>query len=132
VTRNPLHAPKAAVQTLYTEQHLSAIIRAQKDAGKSLRAIAAQYGEPVNHADIERILQGRFPRSLAKRAALKLLPVCPECAQPIRRQRILPEWVTQAVEFLKDQKVLTEFSGSKTESNMHKTQRVYTRDGRAF
>jgi hypothetical protein len=102
LTTNPLHAPKTAVQNLYTEQDALALIRAKRDAGKSLRAIASEYGSPVNHADIERALQGRFPHSLAKRNALKLLPVCPECDQPIRRRRVVPGWVQQATQNLRE------------------------------
>jgi hypothetical protein len=104
MTRNPLRAPKTGVQTLYTEQQVSTLIRAQKDAGMSLRVIAAEYVKPVNHADIERALQGRFPHDLDKRKALKLMPVCPECDQIIRRRhaRNVPAWVQQAAQNLKE------------------------------
>lgn len=102
MTTNPLHAHKAGVQSLYTEQQASTLIRAKKDAGKSLRAIATEYGSPVNHADIERILQGHFPHDLAKRNALHLTPVCPECDQPIRRRRVVPAWVQQATQNLRE------------------------------
>jgi hypothetical protein len=130
MTGIPLRAHKAGVQTAYTEQAVSAIIRAKKDAGRSLRAIAAEYGFPVNHADIERILQGQFPHNAAKRKALGLPPICASCGQRVKPARVMPEWVNQAVEFLKDQEVLTEFSGLKMESSKHRTQKVYARGGR--
>lgn len=109
MTTNPIRAPKVGVQTAYTEQDALALIRAKKAAGKSLRAIASEYGKPVNHADIERILQGKFPHDQAKRKALHLAPVCTSCGQKVKparvvkvpRIRIVPAWVNQAVENLK-------------------------------
>lgn len=109
MTTNPMHAQKVGVQTAYTEHDASTLIRAKKDAGKSLRVIASEYGKPVNHADIERILQGKFPHDQAKRKALHLSPICMSCGQKVKpakiakvpRIRIVPAWVNQAVENLK-------------------------------
>jgi hypothetical protein len=120
MTRNPLRAPKTGVQTLYTEQQVSTLIRAQKDAGMSLRVIAAEYGSPVNHADIERALQGRFPHDLDKRRALNLVPICAACGQKVHRARVVPEWVKQGAEFLASR----ETAPKKNEI------RVYSRSGK--
>lgn len=87
MTGKPLNARKRGVQTVYTERDVSAIVQAEKAAGKSLRVIASEYGFPVNHADIERILQGHFPHNAAKRKALGLPPVCVSCGQRVRPAR---------------------------------------------
>ena len=49
---------------------------------RSLRSIAADYGEPIRHTDIQRALKGKFPVGIEKRLALGLpamkpAPVCP-------------------------------------------------------
>jgi hypothetical protein len=106
------------VQTAYTEQGVSAIVQAKKDAGKSLRAIASEYGKPVNHADIERILQGRFPHDHAKRKALGLPPICVACGQKVHRVRVMPGWVNQAADFLA------------AHEDSRKNKRIYARGGR--
>ncbi len=77
----PLYDTRRGVQKMYTEGVVLADIQRQKQAGMSLREIAAQY-EGVTHADISRVLKGEFPRSACKRKALKLppldlAPVCP-------------------------------------------------------
>jgi hypothetical protein len=113
------------VQTAYTEQDVSAIVHAQKDAGKSLRSIAAEYGAPVNHADIERILQGKFPHNAAKRHALGLPPVCASCGQKVHRVRIVPEWVKQGADFLAER----EKANHKDTKNT-KEIRTYSRSGK--
>jgi hypothetical protein len=118
-TTAPLYAPKTGVQTLYTEQQVSAAIRAKKDAGMSLRAIASEYGLFVSHADIERALQGRFPHNQDKRAALKLAPICTSCGQHIKRDRHVPEWVKQATAIL-----------AKFEQTGSENERIYTRRGK--
>jgi len=73
---NALQATKTAVQTLYTEQSLSAHLLRQKNAGRSLRQIAAQFGKPITHADVQRGLRGEFPKNAEKRKAFGLAP-CP-------------------------------------------------------
>lgn len=118
MTTNPRHAQKVGVQTAYTEQDASTLIRAKKDAGKSLRAIASEYGKPVNHADIERILQGKFPHDPAKRKALHLAPICVSCGQKVHQARVVPEWVKQAADFLA------------THEDSRKNERIYARGGR--
>ena len=80
----PIPAPKAGVQTLYTEAQVSQFIRAKYAQNWSLREIAKSYGNPITHADIERILKaGKFPVGLRKRTALNVPPVCPKCEQPL-------------------------------------------------
>lgn len=118
-----IKAKKAGVQIVYTEQGVSAIVHAQKRAGKSLRAIAAEYGSPVNHADIERILQGKFPHDPGKRHALGLTPICEHCGQKVRRVRAVPGWVRRGAEFLASRKNL-DHKGHEV------SQRVYSRKGR--
>jgi hypothetical protein len=127
VTTTPLRAQKVGVQTVYTEQDASTLIRAKKDAGKSLRAIASEYGEPVNHADIERILQGKFPHDQAKRKALHLAPICISCGQKVKPARVIPGWVDQAVEFLKSRETLHHGDAENTEKTKI---RVYSRGGK--
>jgi len=128
VTRTPQSAKKVSVQTVYTEQDASTLIHAKKDAGKSLRAIASEYGFPVNHADIERILQGKFPHSAAKRKALGLPPVCVSCGQRVKPARVVPGWVGQAVENLL---LLEKSSTTKdTKSTKENQDRVYSRGGK--
>jgi hypothetical protein len=68
---------------MYTEAQVFAVIKAKHDAGISLRDISADY-QNITHADISRILQGEFPRSVCKREALGLpmllpAPACPKC-----------------------------------------------------
>ncbi len=63
---------KTGVQTLYTEASLSAHLFAQKAAGRSLREIAKDYGPLITHADIQRGIQGEFPKRRDKREAMGL------------------------------------------------------------
>ena len=49
----------------------------------SLRGVAREYGKPITHGDIQRILQGTEPRDPHKRKALNLsvfvpAPACPK------------------------------------------------------
>jgi len=92
----PLNRNKRAVQKAYTEQDVSFHIRAQKDAGKSLRQIAAEYGKPILHSDIKRILDGVFPVGVAKREALHIPPVCVTCGQWVKYVRHIPAWLKEA------------------------------------
>jgi hypothetical protein len=62
---------KHGVQCLYRQKH-------------SLRAVAREFGNPITHSDIQRILQGKEPRDPRKRKALNLsslvpAPACPHC-----------------------------------------------------
>lgn len=122
--RNTVNAKKAGVQTAYTERDVSAIVQAKKDARKSLRAIASEYGKPVNHMDIERILQGRFPHDAAKRKALGLPPICVSCGQRVKPARVVPGWVKAGAEFLKLREPLHRGDAENT--------RIYARGGRVI
>jgi hypothetical protein len=97
-------------------------IQVQRAAKKSLRQIAAAYGRPITHGDIGRILHGVFPKGEAKRAALRLPPVCPACTQRLPRQpRLLPDWLLEAMQNLAELEVKVKPS---PEEN-----RVYARGG---
>ena len=96
MTTNPVNRNRKPVQSPYTEETVSASIRAKKNAGKSLRQIAAGYGKPITHADIERILQGKFPVGIEKRKALKIPPVCITCGQKVKYVRHIPAWLVEA------------------------------------
>jgi len=96
----PLNRNKKAVQKVYTEQDVSLRIRAQKDAGKSLRQIATEYGKPILHSDIERILDGVFPVGVAKREALHIPPICVTCGQRVKYVRHIPAWLVEATDNL--------------------------------
>lgn len=77
------------------------VILLQKNAHKSLREIAKEFGKPITHGDIQRILKGQFPHDLAKRAALGVAPVCDECGRPMPKpSRHVALWVRQATETL--------------------------------
>lgn len=117
-SRNPIKDNKAGVQTAYTEQGVSTLVRAKKSAGKSLRVIAAEYGNPITHMDIERILRGKLPHDPAKRSALKLPPVCTNCGQHIKREKHIPSWVRQAADFLAERE------------DPHQKERIYARGGK--
>ena len=67
-----LEASKTGVQKLYSENRLREYLTAQIEAHRSLRQIAAQFGPPITHADIQRGLLGEFPKNAEKRAALGL------------------------------------------------------------
>lgn len=69
---------------MYNEKELWGYLVKKRLARTSLRALAKEFGAPITHADIYRCLDGKFPRSPAKRFALKLpalapAPVCPKC-----------------------------------------------------
>lgn len=81
--QNAHQAPKQAVQTLYTEQVVLGDLKRKKSQGKSLREIALDY-PGATYGDIQRALQGDFPKTSKKRAAFNLpslapAPVCPRC-----------------------------------------------------
>jgi hypothetical protein len=74
------------VQTTYTEADLYGYVQKERHLKRSLRAIAEDFGEPIKHSDIQRILQGVYPVSPEKRTALGLpatapAPVCTACGQ---------------------------------------------------
>lgn len=50
----------------------------------ALRSIANEYGKPITHGDIYRIIHGIFPIRKDKRIALGIIPICPVCKQSIR------------------------------------------------
>jgi len=70
--------------TLNQVMSIIATIYAQK---RSLRRVAKEnYNGQVNHADIQRILQGRGPMEAKKRLAFGLpalipVPACPKCGE---------------------------------------------------
>ena len=91
ITRNTLkNIPRMhqeGVQTLYTEEAMRQYLWHEKLNGKALRSIAKEnFDERVTHADIQRGLQGIFPKNPEKRiafglATLALAPACPKCGK---------------------------------------------------
>ena len=79
----PTECPPAGVQSVYTEAQVSQFIRAKYAEIVSLRGVANIYGKDITHADIERILHGKFPIGAKKRMTLNIPPVCPKCEQPL-------------------------------------------------
>jgi hypothetical protein len=113
----PLFAHKRRVHSTYTEETVQISILAMHSQGKSLRAIAKEYGYPIIHTDIERILQGVFPVGRAKRYALHLPPVCPECLRDLPRSKPQPPaWVRLAAYHLAAMETSVPYPG-----------RIYTR-----
>ena len=75
---------------MYTEDGLQSYLWKQKLQGKSLRAIAEEFG--VNHAVIQRGLNGEFPRDIGTRLrlgipVLRSVPVCHQCGEVHVRKR---------------------------------------------
>ena len=71
---------------VYTFKELKSVVLYLYEQNPSLRAIAREFGPPVNHADIHRILRGIEPRTPAKRLRLGLpalasAPVCAKCGE---------------------------------------------------
>lgn len=82
-----MYGHKKGVQTMYTEDELSNILWELKLQGKSLRGIADElFDGKVSHADIQRGLKGKFPKSEEKRHIMGLptlvpIPACPICGE---------------------------------------------------
>jgi hypothetical protein len=118
----PTECRKVTVQSVYTEAEVSHFIRARYAENWSLREIAKSYGKQITHADIERILQGKFPVGATKRMALNVPPVCPKCEQPLpkpapsRFVRFDPAQMDAVIQFLRERE--------------KPLQRVYSRGGK--
>ena len=103
----PLILIRKPVQTVYTEQKvISDVTHMHSEKGLSLRKIAAFYntrkiGRSITHADIERILKGKFPVNIEKRIRLKIPPICVSCGQKVRHVRQVPAWLNEAVKNLR-------------------------------
>jgi hypothetical protein len=107
------------------EDALQARLLAKWENGKkqSLRSIAAEFGRPITHGDIERAIHGKFPTRLDKRMALGLPLICPVCLQTVKRphRHVSPE-LKKAVEILRRLELQ---AGSRPVGN-----RVYNRQGK--
>lgn len=76
---------RTGVQTLYTEDTLCQYLWVQKAIGRSLREIARDF-PGITHADVQRGLDGDFPKHSHKRAIMGLpalipAPACPRCGK---------------------------------------------------
>lgn len=91
--RMPENGAKRGVRKTYTEQELSASLKAEHEGSKSLRRIAAErYGGRVSHGVIQRAILGEYPADPEKRAILGLAvyrqaPACTFCGQVHVSQR---------------------------------------------
>ena len=99
--------PKQGVQTMYTEAQVGQFIQAKYAEIWSLRMIAKYYGNPITHADIERILKdGKFPVGAKKRMALRIPSICTKCEQklprPARVVKFDPTQMDAVVAFLRE------------------------------
>jgi hypothetical protein len=69
---------------VYTWEKLKSDVLYLYGEKRSLRAVARLYGSPINHADIQRVLEGKETKNVKKRLAFglpayALAPVCPKC-----------------------------------------------------
>ncbi len=81
------------VQKMYTEKQVLTNLQRKKALKMTLRDIAAEY-DGITFGDIARALEGQFPKSKEKRAAMRLKPLvevegCNKCgeAHPIKHPR---------------------------------------------
>ena len=77
---------KQGCTATYTWEKLKSAILYMYEQNMSLRGVAREFGPPVNHADIQRILRGIEPRDPHKRLRLGLpalgsAPVCAKCGE---------------------------------------------------
>ena len=104
----PSELHRTPVQTVYSQEKvISDIVSLHNgrgaEKGLSLRQIARQYnaqpgGRKITHADIGRVLKGRFPVNVEKRLRLHGPPVCPKCYQKMPRPpRQIQPWVLEAM-----------------------------------